>query len=340
MPRCGWPRPAVFPSSCPAPSTPRSGWPPGWPWPPRCPNFLTPAAWARCHCWPGTSPADPLATRGRGAAGPAPACRPRSAGPLGDRPGPVAGAGRGRRAVPGEASHLQAVSARVNPSTAFGASFCDELVRCGLREVVLAPGSRSTPLAMAFADASRHGPAPAARPDRRALRVVHRARPGQGQPPAGGGAVHLGHGGGQLPPGGDRGRQSAFRCRCSPPTGPPSSRGPAPPDDRPDQAVRRQRCAGSERPACPRRGPGQAAYWRSLACQAWAHAGRARGRPAGPVHLNLPLRDPLRPGGEARLAGGPGRAPGGQPWTRFPAPGASARRTGAALDRARRGGLR
>ena len=38
----------------------------------------------------------------------------------------------------------------MNPSTAFGISFTDELVRCGMREVVLAPGSRSTPLAMAF----------------------------------------------------------------------------------------------------------------------------------------------------------------------------------------------
>jgi len=43
----------------------------------------------------------------------------------------------------------------VNPSTAFGLVFTDELVRCGLREVVLAPGSRSTPLAMAFLDAER-----------------------------------------------------------------------------------------------------------------------------------------------------------------------------------------
>jgi len=38
----------------------------------------------------------------------------------------------------------------VNPSTAFGTPFGDELIRCGLREAVLAPGSRSTPLAMAF----------------------------------------------------------------------------------------------------------------------------------------------------------------------------------------------
>jgi len=38
----------------------------------------------------------------------------------------------------------------VNPSTAFGAVLADELARCGLREVVIAPGSRSAPLAMAF----------------------------------------------------------------------------------------------------------------------------------------------------------------------------------------------
>ena len=38
----------------------------------------------------------------------------------------------------------------MNPSTAFAAVLADELARCGLREVVVAPGSRSTPLAMAF----------------------------------------------------------------------------------------------------------------------------------------------------------------------------------------------
>ena len=32
----------------------------------------------------------------------------------------------------------------MNSATAFGTVFTDELARCGLREVVLAPGSRST----------------------------------------------------------------------------------------------------------------------------------------------------------------------------------------------------
>ena len=43
----------------------------------------------------------------------------------------------------------------MNPATAFGGTFSDELIRCGLAEVVLAPGSRSTPLAMAFYEAAR-----------------------------------------------------------------------------------------------------------------------------------------------------------------------------------------
>jgi hypothetical protein len=38
----------------------------------------------------------------------------------------------------------------VNPSTALATALVDELIRCGLREVVVAPGSRSAPLAMEF----------------------------------------------------------------------------------------------------------------------------------------------------------------------------------------------
>src|SRR5437868_12817753 len=46
----------------------------------------------------------------------------------------------------------------------------------------------------------------------------------------------------------------------------------------------------------PEARPGMAGYWRSLACRAWAHAAGLAGGLPGPVHLNLPLRDPLVPG--------------------------------------------
>jgi 2-succinyl-5-enolpyruvyl-6-hydroxy-3-cyclohexene-1-carboxylate synthase len=45
----------------------------------------------------------------------------------------------------------------VNPSTALATVLVDELVRCGVREAVLCPGSRSAPLAYALQEADRAG---------------------------------------------------------------------------------------------------------------------------------------------------------------------------------------
>src|SRR5258708_9058651 len=65
----------------------------------------------------------------------------------------------------------------MNPSMAFATVFTDELVRCGLREAVLAPGSRSAPLALALHDRAEAGRPGGAAP---------RGDPGAGPAPRGG----------------------------------------------------------------------------------------------------------------------------------------------------------
>jgi 2-succinyl-5-enolpyruvyl-6-hydroxy-3-cyclohexene-1-carboxylate synthase len=81
----------------------------------------------------------------------------------------------------------------------------------------------------------------------------------------------------------------------------------------------------------PEARPGMNAYWRSLACRAWASAAGTAGTMPGPVHLNLSLREPLVPdragagpsdqaaaGHAAEDPGWPGPLAGrggGMPWT-------------------------
>jgi 2-succinyl-5-enolpyruvyl-6-hydroxy-3-cyclohexene-1-carboxylate synthase len=64
-------------------------------------------------------------------------------------------------------------------------------------------------------------------------------------------------------------------------------------------------------PGPPEATAGANERWRALACRAVAHA---CGPPSGPVHLNLPFREPLVPTGEPLVAT-PGRAHGA-PWVR------------------------
>jgi 2-succinyl-5-enolpyruvyl-6-hydroxy-3-cyclohexene-1-carboxylate synthase len=210
----------------------------------------------------------------------------------------------------------------VNPSTAFGITLCDELVRCGLREVVLAPGSRSTPLAMAFADASQQS---AAQQERLRLHVRIDERSASftalGLAKASRRPVAVlctsGTAAANLHPAVIEAGESAVPLIVLTADRPPELRGTGA-----NQTIDQIKLYGAAvrwfcEAGTPEARPGMAAYWRSLACQAWARAAGLAGGLAGPVHLNLPLRDPLVPGGGADWPEPLDGRPGGQPWTRF-----------------------
>jgi 2-succinyl-5-enolpyruvyl-6-hydroxy-3-cyclohexene-1-carboxylate synthase len=207
----------------------------------------------------------------------------------------------------------------VNPATAFGVTFTDELIRCGLREVVLAPGSRSTPLAMAFYEAGQQ------RRVRLHVRIDERSASftAHGLAKAGRRPVAMlctsGTAAANFHPAVIEADESGVPLIVLTADRPPELRGIGA-----NQAIDQIKLyGGAVRWFCevglPEARPGMAGYWRSLACQAWAHAAGDVGG-SGPVHLNLPFREPLVPAGRGDGGQWPesleGR-PGGQPWTRF-----------------------
>jgi 2-succinyl-5-enolpyruvyl-6-hydroxy-3-cyclohexene-1-carboxylate synthase len=215
---------------------------------------------------------------------------------------------------------------QVNPSTAFGVTFSDELIRCGLREVVLAPGSRSTPLAMAFFEAAQQQRVRLhVRIDERSAAFTALGLAKASRRPV---AVMCtsGTAAANFHPAVIEAGESAVPLLVLTADRPPELRGIGA-----NQAIDQIKLYGDAvrwfcETGLPEARPGMAGYWRSLACQAWAHAAGCAGGLAGPVHLNLPFREPLVPaeaGGEEWPESLDGR-PGGQPWTRFHDQGASA----------------
>ncbi len=221
----------------------------------------------------------------------------------------------------------------MNPSTAFATAFVDELVRCGLREAVVAPGSRSAPLAMALWERA-NGPGAALRLH---VRVDERAAAflALGLAKASGWPVAVlctsGSATASFHPAVIEADEAAVPLLVLTADRPPELRGTGA-----NQAIDQLKLYGGAvrwfaEAGVPEARPGMNAYWRSLACRAWAAAAGAAGGLAGPVQLNLPLRDPLVPGlADPGLAdAGPAAAdwpeplhgrPGGAPWTRLPAP--------------------
>jgi 2-succinyl-5-enolpyruvyl-6-hydroxy-3-cyclohexene-1-carboxylate synthase len=212
----------------------------------------------------------------------------------------------------------------VNPSTAFAAVLADELARCGLREVVVAPGSRSAPLAMAFDQLDRAGRI------RLHVRIDERSASftALGLAKASGRPVAVvctsGTAAANFHPAVIEADEAAVPLLLLTADRPPELRGTGA-----SQTIDQIKLYGSAvrwyaESGVPERLPGMAGYWRSLAGRAWAHAAGDLGTRPGPVHLNIPLRDPLvpdapPPASSAEADDWPdsidGRADGA-PWTR------------------------
>jgi 2-succinyl-5-enolpyruvyl-6-hydroxy-3-cyclohexene-1-carboxylate synthase len=210
----------------------------------------------------------------------------------------------------------------VNPSTAFASVLVDELVRCGLREAVIAPGSRSAPLAMALHRAEMSGRL------RLHVRIDERSASflALGLAKASGRPVVIVCTSGT----------AAAHCHAAvieadeagvpllvlTADRPPELRGTGA-----NQTIDQIKLYGSAvrwfcEAGVPEDEPGQAGYWRSLAGRAWSAAAGSAASYPGAVHLNLPFRDPLVPDLSADRADGSrwsaalaGR-PAGVPWTR------------------------
>ena len=189
----------------------------------------------------------------------------------------------------------------------FAATLVDEWVRAGLTDAVVCPGSRSTPLALALADAADRG--------RLRLHVHHDERSGAflalgiglatGRP-----AVVLttsGTAAAEMHPGVVEADLAAVPLLACTADRPPELRDVGAPQaiDQVHLFGRSVRWYGD--PGVP--DDGGRDRWRALAARAYA---ATTGHHPGPVHLNLPFREPLV-GGAAEL---PPPRPGGDPWTR------------------------
>jgi 2-succinyl-5-enolpyruvyl-6-hydroxy-3-cyclohexene-1-carboxylate synthase len=220
----------------------------------------------------------------------------------------------------------------VNPSTALATVLVDELVRCGLREAVIAPGSRSAPLAMALhAAATRAQLRLHVRIDERSASFLALGlAKGSGRPVAvvctsGTAAAHFHAAVIEAD-------EAGVPLLVLTADRPPELRGTGS-----NQTIDQIKLYGSAvRWFCevgvPEDRPGQPGYWRSLADRAWAQAAGSAGGYPGPVHLNLSFRDPLVPDlADARVlpgepeaaelaevtlsAAAQGGRPAGLPWT-------------------------
>jgi 2-succinyl-5-enolpyruvyl-6-hydroxy-3-cyclohexene-1-carboxylate synthase len=205
----------------------------------------------------------------------------------------------------------------VNPSTAFARVLVDELVRGGVTDAVLAPGSRSAPVALALAAAERAGRLRLhVRIDERtaaflALGLAKASgRPVPVLTTSGTAAAHL--------------HAAVLEADASgvpllalTADRPPELRGTGANQTIDQRGLYGGAVRWTADVGVPEAGREEAQnrYWRSLAAKALVVArGVVSGDP-GPVHLNLALREPLMPDDDGDLTGPWRGRDDGAPWT-------------------------
>ena len=207
----------------------------------------------------------------------------------------------------------------MNPSTAFGRVLVDELVRGGVTDAVLAPGSRSAPVAVALAAAERDGRLRLhVRIDERtaaflALGLAKASgRPVPVLTTSGTAVAHL-HA--AVLEADSAGIPLLVLTADRPPE--LRATGANQTIEQPGLYGRAVRWAADVGVPEAGREAAQNRYWRSLVAKALIAATGALSGDPGPVHLNLALREPLLPESEepADLPGPWAGRPGGAAWT-------------------------
>lgn len=211
----------------------------------------------------------------------------------------------------------------MNPSTACARVLVDELVRGGMREAVLSPGSRSAPLAFAFhrADAAGRLRLHVRIDERSAAFLALGLAKASGRPVAV--VTTSGTATANLHPAVLEASYADVPLLLLTADRPAELRATGA-----NQSIDQLELYGGAvrlfaELGTPVERAGDNAYWRSFACRALAAATGDAGTAPGPVHVNIGLRDPLVPDEDpAWVEPLDGRADGA-PWTsRVPAPAA------------------
>ncbi|MEU3273789.1 2-succinyl-5-enolpyruvyl-6-hydroxy-3-cyclohexene-1-carboxylic-acid synthase [Saccharomonospora sp. NPDC006951] len=204
----------------------------------------------------------------------------------------------------------------MNPSTAQARVIVDELVRNTVSHVVLSPGSRNAPLSLALYDAAAAGKLSLhVRVDERgaaflALGIAART----GRPVAV--VCTSGTAAANFHPAVLEADRAGVPLIVLTADRPPELRAAGA-----NQVIDQHNLYGNavryfDELAVAERRAGQNAYWRSQICRAWNAAyGEWR---CGPVHLNIPFREPLVPDGEESWFESLDGRPRGARWTELP----------------------